>query len=87
MESSDLPIPTNLHARLRAGTAIPALPLAIDSNRKFDVRHQRALLRYYVDAGVGSLAVGVHSTQFAIRDPTVGLYEPLLAFAAEHIDD
>lgn len=79
-------IPADLHARLRAGTAIPALPLALDAERRFDARHQRALIRYYVDAGVGGLAVGVHSTQFAIRDPQVGLYEPLLAFAAEHID-
>lgn len=79
-------MPTELAARLRAGTAIPALPLALDVNRRFDPRHQRALIRYYVDAGVGGLAVGVHSTQFAIRDPAVGLYEPLLAFAAEHVD-
>lgn len=79
-------IPTDLLARLRAGTAIPALPLALDAARAFDPVHQRAVIRYYVDAGVGGLAVGVHSTQFAIRDPAIGLYEPLLAFAAEHID-
>ena len=81
-----MPITTDLLVRLRAGTAIPALPLALDANRKFDARHQRALVRYYIDAGVGGLAVGVHSTQFAIRDPAVGLYEPLLAFAAENIE-
>lgn len=80
------PIPSALHARLRAGTVIPALPLALDDAGRWDERHQRALVRYYVDAGVGGLAVGVHGTQFAIRDPAVGLYEPLLAFAAAHAD-
>lgn len=79
-------MPTELRARLNQGTVIPALPLALDAARRFDARHQRALIRYYVDAGVGGIAVGVHSTQFAIRDPDVALYEPLLAFAAEHID-
>lgn len=77
-------IPAPLHARLRAGTVIPALPLALDASRAFDPVHQRALVRYYVDAGVGGLAVGVHSTQFEIRER--GLFEPLLAFAAEHLD-
>lgn len=77
-------IPAPLLAGLRAGTVIPALPLALDARRAFDAVHQRALVRYYVDAGVGGLAVGVHSTQFAIRD--CGLYEPLLVFAAEHVD-
>lgn len=66
---------------LRNGTAIPAHPLALDSERRFDRRRQRALTRYYVDAGVGGLAVGVHTTQFAIRD--IGLYEPVLAAAVE----
>jgi len=66
---------------LRNGTAIPAHPLALDSQRRFDRRRQRALTRYYVDAGVGGLAVGVHTTQFAIRD--IGLYEPVLAAAVE----
>jgi len=86
MEGSDMAMPADLHARLHEGTVIPALPLALDADRRFDARHQRALIRYYVDAGVGGVAVGVHSTQFAIRDPAVALYEPLLAFAAEHID-
>jgi dihydrodipicolinate synthase/N-acetylneuraminate lyase len=66
---------------LRRGTAIPAHPLALDAGRRFDRRRQRALTRYYVDAGAGGLAVGVHTTQFAIRD--VGLYEPVLAAAME----
>jgi len=76
---------TALRARLRSGLVIPALPLALDADRRFDERHQRAVLRYYLDAGVGGIAVGVHSTQFAIRDPAVGLYAPLLAFAAEEM--
>src|SRR3954465_4362369 len=63
------------------GTVIPAHPLALDANRKLDTRHQRALSRYYIDAGAGGLAVGVHSTQFAIRD--VGLYRPVLELAIE----
>ena len=63
------------------GTVIPAHPLALDSDRKLDVTHQRALTRYYIDAGAGGLAVGVHTTQFAIRE--VGLYRPVLELAAE----
>jgi hypothetical protein len=63
------------------GTVIPAHPLALDAERKLDKIHQRALTRYYLDAGAGGLAVGVHTTQFAIRD--VGLYQPVLELAAE----
>jgi hypothetical protein len=63
------------------GTVLPAHPLALDANRTLDARHQRALTRYYLDAGAGGLAVGVHTTQFAIRD--VGLYRPVLELAAE----
>src|SRR6267154_1850154 len=63
------------------GTVLPAHPLALDANRKLDTTHQRALTRYYLDAGAGGLAVGVHTTQFAIRD--VGLYKPVLELAAE----
>jgi len=70
-----------LRARLREGLAIPAHPLALDAERRLDERRQRALGRYYLDAGAGGLAVGVHTTQFAIRD--VGLYEPVLRIAAE----
>jgi hypothetical protein len=62
------------------GTVIPAHPLALDANRAFDKTRQRALTRYYIDAGAGGLAVGVHTTQFAIRD--VGLYTPVLELAA-----
>jgi hypothetical protein len=63
------------------GTVLPAHPLALDANRKLDIRHQRALTRYYIDAGAGGLAVGVHTTQFAIRD--VEMYRPVLELAAE----
>jgi hypothetical protein len=64
---------------LKAGAVIPAHPLALDANRKLDSRRQRALTRYYLDAGSGGLAVGVHTTQFAIRE--VGLYRPVLELA------
>ncbi len=68
-------------AKLRDGAAFPAHPLALDPKRQFDRESQRALSRYYIDAGSGGLAVGVHSTQFQIRD--VGLYAPVLELAAE----
>lgn len=70
---------------LRAGTVIPACPLALTAERKLDERRQRALLRYYRAAGAGGAAVGVHTTQFAIRDPGIGLFEPVLALAADEI--
>ncbi len=73
-------LPAGVRSLLQQGTVIPAHPLALDADGRFDRRHQRALTRYYVDAGCGGLAVGVHSTQFAIRD--VGLYEPVLELAA-----
>lgn len=68
---------------LRRGAVIPAHPLALDKDRKFDPRRQRALSRYYLDAGAGGLAVGVHTTQFAIRD--VGLYRPVLELAMQTV--
>lgn len=71
---------------LREGTVIPAFPLTLHSDRSFDERRQRALIRYYLDAGVGGLAVGVHTTQFEIRDPEINLYQPLLQLAMEEID-
>ncbi len=73
-------LPADILALLRRGTVIPAHPLALDAARQFDPVHQRALTRYYIDAGAGGLAVGVHATQFAIRE--LGLYEPVLALAA-----
>ncbi|MDP6566715.1 MAG: dihydrodipicolinate synthase family protein [Alphaproteobacteria bacterium] len=74
-------LPAEVTALLRRGVVIPAHPLALTEGRELDLRHQRALTRYYLDAGAGGLAVGVHSTQFEIRD--VGLYEPVLHLAAE----
>lgn len=69
--------------RLRAGLVIPAHPLALTAERRLDERRQRALTRYYRAAGAGGLAVGVHTTQFAIRDPRHALLEPVLALAIE----
>ncbi|HZW27611.1 MAG TPA: dihydrodipicolinate synthase family protein [Trueperaceae bacterium] len=71
-------------ALLREGTVIPAHPLALDADRRLDERRQRALTRYYAAAGAGGVAVGVHTTQFAIRD--AGLLEPVLRLAAETAD-
>jgi hypothetical protein len=71
--------PEQVLATLRRGTVIPAHPLALNSKRELDARRQRALARYYLDAGAGGLAVGVHTTQFAIRD--AGLYAPVLELA------
>ncbi len=73
-------LPADILALLRRGTVIPAHPLALNAQRRLDPVRQRALTRYYLDAGAGGLAVGVHSTQFAIRER--GLYEPVLALAA-----
>jgi dihydrodipicolinate synthase/N-acetylneuraminate lyase len=73
----------NIRERLAKGLVIPAHPLALTSARKLDERRQRALTRYYLASGAGGIAVGVHTSQFAIRDPKVGLYEPVLALAME----
>jgi dihydrodipicolinate synthase/N-acetylneuraminate lyase len=74
-------IPNEITALLRRGTVIPAHPLALNAKRQLDERRQRALARYYLEAGSGGLAVGVHATQFAIRE--AGLYEPVLRIAIE----
>ncbi len=78
-------LPPDVLATLAAGTVIPAHPLALDARRRLDERRQRALTRYYVDAGAGGIAVGVHTTQFAIREH--GLYETVLALAARTARD
>jgi len=78
---------TSLRQHLLAGQVIPAHPLALDATRRLDERRQRALTRYYLDAGAGGLAVGVHTTQFAIRDPAHGLHRPVLRLAAETARD
>jgi hypothetical protein len=84
-------MPADLSAQLRAvlnrGVVIPASPLALNGDRRWDEHRQRALWRYYSDAGAGGIAVGVHTTQFAIRDPKIGLFEPVLTLAADEFDD
>src|SRR5688572_26658698 len=75
-----------VHQTLLKGVAIPATPLALNASRKLDERRQRALYRYYRAAGAGGLAVGVHTTQFAIRDPKVGLLQPVLELAKQEMD-
>ena len=72
-----------LRKTLSAGSVIPAHPLALTERRKLDERRQRGLSRYYLEAGAGGLAVGVHTTQFAIRSPEHALYRPVLSLAAE----
>src|SRR6201997_5046358 len=74
-------IASDVRRLIAEGTVLPAHPLALDAGGQLDRVHQRALTRYYIDAGSGGLAVGVHTTQFAIRD--VGLYRPVLELAAE----
>jgi dihydrodipicolinate synthase/N-acetylneuraminate lyase len=73
--------PFDWRQQLGEGLVIPAHPLAINAARKLDERRQRGLTRYYLDSGAGGIAVGVHTTQFAIRER--GLYEPVLALACE----
>lgn len=72
---------------LQSGLVIPAHPLALTAERRLDERHQRALTRYYCAAGAGGVAVGVHTTQFEIHDPEVGLLRPVLELAAETITE
>jgi dihydrodipicolinate synthase/N-acetylneuraminate lyase len=80
------PLPKNISAILNKGVVIPAHPLALNKNRKLDERRQRALTRYYLDAGAGGIAIGVHTTQFEIRLPEFGLLAPVLSLASEEID-
>ncbi|WP_276365486.1 dihydrodipicolinate synthase family protein [Chryseolinea sp. H1M3-3] len=75
-----------INAALQEGTVIPAHPLALNENRRLDERRQRLLTQYYLAAGAGGVAVGVHTTQFEIRNPGVELLEPVLRIAAEEID-
>ena len=80
-------LPNAIAKQLQTGAVIPAHPLAVTADRQLDERHQQALTRYYCAAGVGGLAVGVHTTQFEIHDPKVGLLAPVLELASETIDD
>jgi hypothetical protein len=75
-----------LKALLTSGTVIPAHPLALDEARQFDEKRQRGLTRYYIASGAGGVAVGVHSTQFEIRDPAINLFDTVLRAASEEID-
>src|SRR5882672_2982212 len=85
---SQFPMPPDwVVQNLRGGLVIPAHPLALTDRRKLDERRQRALTRYYHAAGAGGLAVGVHSTQFAIREPRFGLFKPVMELAAATIQD
>jgi len=81
MESSERLISVREH--LRAGQVIPAHPLALTANRTLDEERQRGLTRYYIDSGAGGIAVGVHTTQFAIRDSAIGLFRPVLELAMD----
>jgi dihydrodipicolinate synthase/N-acetylneuraminate lyase len=83
LHRDDLPEP--ILRTLRRGAVLPAHPLALDEQRTLDRDRQRALTRYYLDAGAQGVAVGVHTTQFRIRE--VGLYEPVLRLAAETARD
>src|ERR1035441_10328775 len=78
-------LPPEIQQALERGLVIPACPLALSAGRKPDERRQRALLRYYAAAGAGGVAIGVHTTQFAIRDPSHGLFKPVLQLAAEEL--
>lgn len=69
--------------RLQQGCVIPAHPLALTNDLHIDIKRQRALTRYYLAAGAGGLAIGVHTTQFAIHEPQIGLYQPALELAAD----
>src|ERR1051325_10981349 len=81
---SEFPMPPAWVSRaLLDGLVIPPHPLALTPERKLDERRQRALPRYYIDAGAGGVAVGVHTTQFAIRDPAIGLYRTVLELAVD----
>jgi dihydrodipicolinate synthase/N-acetylneuraminate lyase len=84
MASSDL-LPAPAAAALRRGVVLPALPLALNTQRRLDERRQRALCRYYLAAGAGGIAVAVHTTQFDIRLPHHGLLRPVLTIAAEEM--
>lgn len=77
------PAPEWIRTRLLEGIVIPAHPLALTADRRLDERRQRALTRYYQAAGAGGIAVGVHTTQFAIRESQHGLFEPVLRLASE----
>jgi dihydrodipicolinate synthase/N-acetylneuraminate lyase len=79
-------LPESIATAINRGIVIPAHPLALNKNRQLDERRQRALTRYYLDAGAGGIAIGVHTTQFEIRKPEIGLYQPVLELTREEMD-
>lgn len=85
MKINDLP--AAIIEKIHKGVVIPAHPLALTENRTLDEKHQKALTKYYIDAGAGGIAVGVHTTQFKIREPGIGLFKPVLTLASETVDD
>jgi hypothetical protein len=85
MAATDARDISTLRRELLRGLVIPAHPLALTEGRTLDERRQVALTRYYCDAGAGGIAVGVHTTQFAIRDPAIGLFEPVLRLAQQTV--
>jgi dihydrodipicolinate synthase/N-acetylneuraminate lyase len=83
----NLPMPDKqILTPLQQGVVIPAHPMALDAQRRLDEQHQRALTRYYLAAGAGGIAIGVHTTQFEIRHPKVNLLEPVLTIATEEVE-
>src|SRR6266498_5410898 len=80
-----VPIQPETRLALQTGLVLPACPLALNAQRRWEERRQRALFRYYFAAGAGGFAVGVHTTQFSIRDPKVGLFRPVLELAAAEL--
>lgn len=80
-------LPSAIGNMLSDGIVIPAMPLALNEKRKLSEKHQRALVKYYLAAGTGGVAAGVHTTQFQIRDPKVGLFKPVLNLVAETMDE
>jgi dihydrodipicolinate synthase/N-acetylneuraminate lyase len=86
LEMENINLPENILKILHKGVVIPAMPLALNKERKLDDRRQRAIIRYYLNAGAGGVAVAVHTTQFEIRLPDINLYEPVLKIASEEFD-
>ncbi|MDF1753181.1 MAG: hypothetical protein P1U89_10435 [Verrucomicrobiales bacterium] len=86
MENTDMPPLKRWTESLASGLVIPALPLALSEDGQWSERHQQALLRYYIESGAGGVAAAVHSTQFEIRDPEHGLFEPVLRLTSEVLD-
>ncbi|MDR1933330.1 MAG: dihydrodipicolinate synthase family protein [Spirochaetales bacterium] len=80
-------LPRDIFDKIMGGTVIPAIPLALDEKRRFDEKRQKALVRYYIDAGAGGIAIGVHTTQFEIRRPEYGLFRPVLDLVSKTIDE